>query len=126
MFLTLTVTQQAAGTSRYTALAMFENSSTAAGVTIIVDDATGSPLIVIAREIGSTVPPVRIAIFPLKKALNLARHWLVMPRKVTKPLPSLWIMEQLPHTGVSVNKTFCAAPTVCRAFAVISILIPPL
>ena len=62
-----------------------------------------SPFIAIAKEIASTVPPVGIPIFPLKNTRYLALHWLVIPLNVTKPLPSLWTMEQLPETGVSVN-----------------------
>jgi hypothetical protein len=68
--------------------------------------AIASPEIAMASEIGATVPPVGIATFAPKDTLNLARHWLVMPRRVTRPLPLRWVMEQFPLTAVSENTTF--------------------
>jgi hypothetical protein len=60
-----------------------------------------------AKEIASTVPPVGIATLPPKLTLKRARFWqLVIPFKVTKPLPTRWIMEQFPQVTVSVNYTF--------------------
>jgi hypothetical protein len=50
------------------------NCSTAAGVEIIVVEATGSPSIAKAKEMASTVPPVGIAIFPPKVTLKRALH----------------------------------------------------
>lgn len=61
--------QHPTGTSKKTALDTLLNSVTAAGVLVIVEVATASPLIAKAREIAPTVPPVGIAILPLKKTL---------------------------------------------------------
>ena len=60
----------------------------------------------IANEIGPTVPPVGIAIFAPKETLNLARHWLVKPRRLTNPLPFLWTILGQPLITTSVNNTF--------------------
>jgi hypothetical protein len=51
-----------------------KNCSTAAGVTVIVVEGTASPSIAMAKEIGPTVPPVGMAMFPPKVTLYLARH----------------------------------------------------
>lgn len=50
------------------------NWLTAAGVTIILVDDTGSLSIAIDRDMEPTVPPVGTAILPEKNTLYLARH----------------------------------------------------
>jgi hypothetical protein len=66
--------QHPAGTFKNTTLLMLLNSSTAAGVEIIVVSANGSPFTEISTVIGATVPPVGIATLAPKEILNLARH----------------------------------------------------
>ena len=66
VFSTETVTQQPHGISTNVVIDTLKKSPIAAGVTIAVAFPSASPLIVSATEIGSTVPPVAIAIFPSK------------------------------------------------------------
>ena len=102
------------------------NSAAAAGVDIIVVSATGSPLSAIAKDTGTTeLAPVGRPTLAPKVILNLALHWLVIPLKVTKPLPSLWRIHWFPLTAVLVNTTLEPAATVYKAFAVISMILPP-
>jgi hypothetical protein len=66
---TLTLAQHPCGMSIKIALNTFWKFSTAAGVTIIVVEAIGSPSKDIANEIASTVPPVGTAILAPKVTL---------------------------------------------------------
>ena len=66
MFLTVTVSQHPLHISTFIARDTLKNSSTAAGVTVIVLDGRVEPSIVIASEIAPTVPPVGTAIFAPK------------------------------------------------------------
>jgi hypothetical protein len=70
----LAVKQHPRGTSIKMEEETLKNSSTAAGVTIIVVEGIASPFKAIANEIGPTVPPVGTAILAPKVTLNLARH----------------------------------------------------
>ena len=73
-FLTLIVYQHPAGTYKYIEADTLLNSSTAAGVEIMVAGPIASPFTEIAKVIGATVPPVGIATLALKNAWKRARH----------------------------------------------------
>ena len=88
VFFTDTVTQQLQGTSINVVIDTFQKSPIAAGVAIAVALPRASPLIVIANDIGSTVPPVAIAILPSKFTLYIALQQLVAPFKKKIPLSS--------------------------------------
>ena len=88
VFSTDTVTQQLQGISMKVVIATFQKLPIAAGVAIAVALPRASPLIVIATDIGSTVPPVARAILPSKCTLYIALQQLVAPFKKKIPLSS--------------------------------------
>lgn len=81
-----TETQQPQGTVMVADVLMCHTSSTAAGVTIATLSGTATPLIVIARAIGVTAPPVGMDTFACKSTSYRANLFVLPPAKVTTPV----------------------------------------
>jgi hypothetical protein len=66
------------------------SAATAEGVAIALLVSSGSPSSANATLIGPTVAVEGRAMFPLKVTWYLAKQLLVIPRRVTIPLPFRW------------------------------------